>query len=390
MSDLFDNVKLYLTQKTKNKCLLVPDIVRILGKEEVYRRIDEPVYTSRTTSVWRYGSQATGQIIVLKIIMAHDFNIADTVERHADYRSKLLRMVSREIRLIPTNDDTVIVPHAGLYRSDDDCGRLSSERRCTFYEMCALNTHTQREHHVIWGAQLMQNAVCSLNIVVKNLHTTGTDSNFAYFHLAKTVISKLAYLKKTRQMCHVDFKWENCGMFLTKDGVDIKLLDTAGIVHRRVQGKIGTTYPAAFWHRNTVRNPDTVSDEDAMLWCIGVSLLQLSNPTKYGAIASAFSHRNNVFKNVRLTENLLRKLIDPIQSAIHEQVFFSLATRCMRISKSKSIQSVCALERKFKQFELVLNIQNNSGREFLRMYAVAHVKQTAIRPAATSAIALQS
>ncbi|KAK3255116.1 hypothetical protein CYMTET_35743 [Cymbomonas tetramitiformis] len=331
VDDLVAALRRFFTARISEKqlCSLAPRHIRIRDSSVLYERHPTPLYVAHACSVWRYqprcitdaACRCDADDIVLKVIVLRQRSIREIECTSDSARASTLRRIFADIGRVKAPHE-VVVAHSTLQESGDD----ASSCRPLLFEMRATNSVDSTHHRITWGAQVMLKATVT---AAQFMRSDGVlEAPVALAELATRALGCIMHLKRRNNRYHVDFKWENCGLFHDVDATIVKLLDTGGIVSARSSRERKSTYEARF---------DRVSDEKRVLWCVGVALLQAANPARYDLISSEFSRKGGLMRQMQVTEMCVHNVVRPLDRP-HACAFYRLALRCMRFSSGKAIR----------------------------------------------------
>ncbi|KAK3248954.1 hypothetical protein CYMTET_41604 [Cymbomonas tetramitiformis] len=322
----------------KRVCSLAPRHLRIRDSSVLYERDPTPLYVARSCSVWRYRPREAADTafrccgvadLVLKVLVFRTCGSCDMEVIDDGARRRFSQRIFTDLGQVESPRDAVVA-HAALQERDDD----DSECRPLFFEMRAKSDLNNTHHTFTWGAQVMSKATVTVAQFLKSDDVHGMPSVLA--EISMRALGCLIRLKNRNNSYHVDFKWENCGIFYDAGTTTVKLLDTGGIVATRSRRERKSTYECRI-HEFIASRSGRVSDEKRVLWCVGVALLQLSNLERYDIISSEFSRKGGLMLQMRVTEMCIRNVVRPWERP-HNRAFYRLALRCMRYHPGKSIR----------------------------------------------------
>jgi len=328
-----ERLRLYLSGDRHNKDLVAPSRLMISDSDTVLYKNPSPLYFTERTSIWEYLAQneAAESRCVLKVVLLHNLwtNSRDVESKNHREREIMQLKMNEEMRCLNKFYDAV-VPHCMLAEGSAEAGNTS---RVQYYEMKAVNSVTMQAHHVLWGAQVMPRARCTLAAFVQSLrnHPGRLVAMPTLIHRVMICLSRLLRCG----LLQMDFKWENCGLFYNDDMLEVRILDTATVV--RVDDKratISTTYPPRFDRVTFFERERCTPGETVVLWSLGVGFLQLANPYKYKEIARFFHHGSKVDKDVTLAE-FAKNVAEP-ENTSKSYFWYVLALRCLRVGSRKT------------------------------------------------------
>ncbi|KAK3246103.1 hypothetical protein CYMTET_44324 [Cymbomonas tetramitiformis] len=327
--------------------MLAPDRIRLGEGEAPLVRMSTPLYVCRKCILWGYASSAElgGLEFALKIVLVHDLH-KGTLNKDQAFQGRLAMRdkINRETKRVAASDD-VVVPHVQLPRTVPH--PHSANDRCkldSLLELSAQDAATGADHTLLWGAQLMSKARFDVSAVVRFIGNRRDDYRDALVQIARLAIDTVIRLKRKSRMYQVDFKWENCGFFRSDDTLNytFKLLDTSGIVSSDDQAQRQTTYANRFPPQK--RSPlKTSADEEMVIWCMGVALLQLSNPENYKLIGQTFK-----MKDARSPIDVMtiERITQPKKDEVSLYIF-AVGLRCFRFKGKPAITTLRKLRNAF-------------------------------------------
>ncbi|KAK3288671.1 hypothetical protein CYMTET_3889 [Cymbomonas tetramitiformis] len=322
---------------------LAPESIHLCESDATLVRCRSPLHVGKCCTVWLYTvfgesdvvkSKGLGTRFALKVVTKNNFN-HEFLDEEASSRSRasMQESVAREVRTACC-DGRSVVEHAQLPDDAETSTLPDHPVRPSLLEIEARHAVTGFAHHLVWGAQLMVAADLDAGRFVRNLGASVEYRALELVQLARLTLICMLRLKRLFKMFQVDFKWENCGLYVESDErVSVKLLDTSGVISELHPTKRMTTYG--------VRSERHIAaDETMVVWGFGIALCQLANPNRYRPISKYFKQ---VADGEPLTAHGVRRAVCPVQHETAEW-FLAVSLRCFGLAANGHVPTLRTLQ----------------------------------------------